>query len=370
MVMASSDLNQRNPSFINGILIGLALAIGTWGLEAIRLAGVPVPLQYPSLILGGLILIGLCGLAGWLTGRFTKTWAVILIWLTTAVVATFIISFQPYYGRTLAIWLADRRFWGLPIYPYTFGFSVAQLFAGFFIILLLGVMALLQNYRLEGIGSELGRNGRLSARAWLLLLIPLPLVMVAGLVTQNMVGDPTAKSIEVVHRAIQRGRTYEGDLFELGLREGISYGAIRGVREQMSANYNLKVAAIDPALSMTTITAHFDNNAWIDCQVLNNQLSYCYDAAPPYTTGLSNLIVGPDDAEPCGDCSAVVPQNWQNWLYKRKDLFNGPPQVTQLAQWGSYILMRAESNSGDFAVHCWFEGTRPANLTHCEEAEK
>ena len=366
--MASSGVSNRKPSLINGWLIGLALSVGAWGLEAIQLTDAPVPLQYPSLLIGGLVLTGLGGLAGWLTSRFQKAWPVVFVWLATAVLATAIIIFQPYYGRTLTIWLADRRFWGLPIYPFTFGLSIVQLFvAGFFIILLLGFLALLQNYRLEEIGSEMGENGRLSARAWMLLLIPLPFVLVAGLVTQNMLSNSTATAVEVVHRAIQRGRTYEGDLFELGLREGISYGAIRGVREQMSANYTLKIASIDPDMAMTNIVAHFDNGAWINCQVINNQLSYCYDAAPPYTIGLSNLIVGEDKAETCQDCSVIAPKNWQSWLYSRKEAFGDPPQITHLAQWGSYILMRAESKSGDFAAECWFEGTPSPMLTRCAE---
>ncbi len=367
--MAASGVGNQKICLINGLLIGLALALGTWGLEAVRLADVPVPLQYPSLLVGGLFFTGLGGLAGWLTGRFQKTWAVVFIWLATAVLATLIILYQPYYGRTLTIWLADRRFWGLPIYPYTFGFSIAQIFAGFFIILLLGIMALLQNYRLEEIGNEVGENGRLSSRAWLLLLYPLPLVMGVGWVTGGMVDDPSAGAVQVVHRAIQRGRTYEGDLFELGLREGIAYGAIRGVREQMSANYTLKVVSIDLDISTTIIGAHFDNGAWIDCRVINDQLSYCYDAAPPYTIGLRNLIVGDDNAEPCSDCSVVVSKQWQSWLYARKEAFNTAPQVTHEAQWGNYILMRAESESGDFAVECWFEGAPSTMLTHCEEVK-
>ncbi len=368
--MASSSLKERKLSLINGLLIGLALALGTWGTEAIRLANTPVPLQYPSLIAGGLFLIGLGGLAGWVTGWFRKTWGAALVWLITAVFITLIISYQPYYGRTLAIWFADLRFWGLSIYPYAPDFSIAQLFAGFFIILLLGMMALLQNYRLEGISSERKANGRLSTRAWMLLLIPLPLVMLAGWVTRDMVGDPTSTAVQVVHRAIQRGRTYEGDLFELGLREGIDYSAIRGVRDQMSATYTLKVADINPALSTINIVAHFDNGAWVNCRVINNHLSYCYDAAPPYTTGLKNIIVGDDKAEPCPDCDLVAPKNWQTWLYTRKNAFGDSPEVTRLAQWGSYVLMEVQSETGDFTAECWFEGISPITLTRCAETNR
>ena len=109
-----SQRAYRRASVWNGVLIGLALALGVWGVEAVRLAQAPVPLQYPSLILGSCILIGLAGFTGWLTGRWENTGWALLAWLVTAVLAAFLIAYQPTFGRTLTVWLADRRFWGLP----------------------------------------------------------------------------------------------------------------------------------------------------------------------------------------------------------------------------------------------------------------
>ena len=365
--MASSRIGNQKPSLINGLLIGLAIALGAWGLKAFQLAELPVLLKYPSLILSGVLMIGLGGLAGWITGRFEKTWGIILVWVATAVLATLIIIYQPYYGRTVVVWLADSRFWGLPIYPYLEAFTVAQLFVGFFIILLLGLLALLQNYRLEEISSETNSNGRLTARAWVLLLAPLLFVIGTGWLTQDFVGDSSTIAVQVVDKAIQRGRTYEGDLFELGLREGIAYGAIRGVREQMSANYALKVANIDPALSTIVVAAHFDNGAWINCRVINYQLSYCYDAALPYTVSLNTTISGAVQDDSCPNCDVIISKEWQSWLNARKESFGESPQISRLEQWGGYVLMRIEAQSGNASAECWFEGINTKQLTHCEE---
>ncbi|MCP4426378.1 MAG: hypothetical protein GY803_17945 [Chloroflexi bacterium] len=56
-------------------------------------------------------------------------------------------------------------------------------------------------------------------------------------------------------------------------------------------------------------------------------------------------------------------------MYTRKEAFSDSPQVARLAQWGSYVLMGIESESGDFAAECWVENINKPMLTHCEEAK-
>lgn len=355
----------RKLGLLNGSFIGLALALGLWGWEAIVLAKVPVPLQYPSLILAALVLIVLYGLTGWLTGHLEKTGVVLLIWLITAVLSSFIIAYQPTSGRTLTIWLADRRFWGLPVYPFTIDSLAAPVLAGFFLILVLVFLAVLQNYRLEAVSREVTDNGRLQFRAWLLLVLPLPILIGVGVITRDIVGDPSAQAVQLVHKAIQRGRTYEGDLFALGLREGLNYAAIQGVHQQMSAQYTLGIGGLDTAAATTYVSAHFDNGAWINCRIINEYLSYCYDAAPPYTVGLTSLITGEEPPESCLACLPRVSEKWRTWLAEKGGHFHDPPQIHRLAQWGGYVLMRAET--ADYALECWFSGISPVQLDRCEK---
>ena len=95
----------------NGLLIGLALALGTWALHVVSLTPTHVRLLYPPLILGGLALLALGGLAGWLAAWSASTLAGGLIWTGVAVLMSIVISHVPYDGHNLTVWLADRRFW-------------------------------------------------------------------------------------------------------------------------------------------------------------------------------------------------------------------------------------------------------------------
>ena len=247
---------------------------------------------------------------------------------------------------------------------------MALVFAGFLIYLLVTFLAILQDTRLEGIRSALSNKNRLSGGAAIRLLLPLPFVVLAGFVTRDFIesADP-AGVMPLIHEAIQTGRTYQGDLFELSRERGLNYSAINGVRHQMSANYKLSLGEVDDGMSTTFVVAHFDNGAWINCRVLNDQLNFCYDASLPYVVGLSSLITGDPLGDDCRGCLPNVNDEIAGWLRQQGGQFNGPPQITRLSQRGSHVLMRAESPDGAAAVECWFEGNTRVQLVDCVGAE-
>jgi hypothetical protein len=355
----------RRIGLANGLIIGLALAAGIWAPEAAKLADLPMPLQFPSLFLGGGLLLFVCGFTGWLSSRLDKTVLTVLLWLAASILCALIIGYQPFYGRSLVVWLADLRFWGRLVYPFVGDASpLVMIVAGIFTILALVFLAVLQGYRLESVQREFG--GRwLVARPWIMLLLPALLVAVSGMATGNIVGDPSIEAARIVDRAIQVGRTYEGDLFQLGLEDGLNYAAIEGVRQQMGDSYSLIIGDIDPVIATTFVVAHFDNSAWINCRVVNEQLSFCYDAAPPYTTGLASLLTGQEVPEDCRGCLPRVNDEWRSWFETQHEQFSETPSLTRVAQWGKYVLMRADAADGDHTVECWFEGISPVRLTQC-----
>jgi len=268
------------------------------------------------------------------------------------------------------VWLADRRSWGLSIYPFSPAAQARMVMAGFFVVLLLTILGLVQGYRLEGIGSETDADGRMSGRAWFLLLLPLPMVLGVGLVANNLVNSPQRTALQLVHEAIRTGRTYPGDLFELSLERGINYNAISGVRDLMSENYSLLIGEVELGATNTIfVVAHFDNGAWINCRVVAGQLSHCYDASPPYQQGFSPLLTIGELPEDCQECTIKVNDEQRAWLLARSGNFAASPHLTRLAQWGSYVLMRAESPDSDYAVECLFSGISPVKLERCREAK-
>jgi len=353
----------------NGLLIGLALALGAWAPDAILLSTSRVRLLYPGFFLGCLALLLLGGLGGWLAAWPGNAFAGGLIWLLVAGLMTLVIGHLPYEGCSLTVWLADRRSWGLPIYPFSSPAQTGMVMAGFFIVLLLVILGLLQNYRLEGAGSEVDASGRMSARAWFLLVLPLPLVLGVGLIANTLV-SPLRVAPPLVHEAIRTGRTYPGDLFELSLERGFNYNAISGVRDQMSASYSLSIGSVDLGVADTIfVVAHFDNGAWINCRVVADQLSFCYDASLPYQQGFPALLTTGKTPEDCQQCTIKVSDEQRAWLLARSENFAGSPRLTRLAQWGSYVLMRAESPGSDYAVECLFNGISPVRLERCQEVQ-
>lgn len=350
---------------LNGALIGLALALGAWGLGFFAGGGKLSPLWYSSHLLGMSGVILLAGLAGWLAAVAGRAFVSLTIWTAAALGMTWIIGHQAYEGSTLVAWLLDKRFWGLTVYPYIPAALVRQAMAGFFVVLLFGILGLLQTYRLEGVSNALTATRRLSGYAWFLLLLPLPFVLGAGLIADNLVNQPLRRSITIVDEVFQTGRTYEGDLFQLSLERGVNYNAIAGVRQQLGPDYTLTIGEIDLGAAATVfVVAHFEDGAWINCRVVADQLSFCWDASPPYHRGLPALLSGETVAD-CPECTIVVDDAAQAALAAVQGQFREPPAVRQLAQQGSYVWMRAESPTGDWAVDCLLRGITPVRLVDC-----
>lgn len=358
----------RRLGLVNGLLIGLAVGLGAWGVEALRVTRLPVPLYLPTLFLGLAAMTLLGGLIGWLTARLARPVVTILLWGLAAVAGMYFIGYLPYQGRTLVAWLADTRFWGKPVFPYTLGGSNSGLIlGGFLLILTLGVLGLLQGYRLEKMVAETGRAGVLSGRVWLALLLPLPFVFLVSLVTQSVIANPAATAVELAHQAFTGVQGFEGDYLELGESGGISFAALRGLEGRLEGDYDLTVAEMDPSLSTVIVAANFANGNRVYCRVINDQLIYCYDAARAYEQTLRSLIAGEPLPDPCRDCDPAAPEDWGDWFAARRDQLGAEPSIELETQQGSHALFRISGHSGA-AVECWFAGTSPVRLIECHDA--
>lgn len=361
----------RRLGLINGLLIGLALGLGAWGAEAVLIASLPVPLYLPSLLLGVAGVTALCGLTGWVTSRIELTAVTGILWVLTAVACILIIGYLPFQGRTLVAWLADRRFWGQVIYPNTLGGTNSGLIlGGLLLILVIGILGILQSYRLENIMSTLRGGKSLRPRTWLALLLPLPLVFLASYLTQSMILNPAATALELTDQAITRAQAYEGDdLRELGRIGVINYAALRGLEGRLGGDYTEGIAEANALTSTVVVAVDFEGGRWIYCRVINDQLTFCYDAAPAYINTLQSLITGQPLPDPCRGCDLEAAANWGAWFDERRDHLGSEPVVERLAQQGSQALFRISAGGGEsFTVECWFEGVSPVHLTRCEEA--
>ena len=356
----------RRLGLLNGLLIGLALGLGAWGLEMIRVARLPLPLAVPALLVGVLFTTLLGGLVGWLSARIARTAVTVVLWVVAGVVAMLAIGYAPFLGRSAVVWLTDPRFFGRQVFPSTLGGTTGGLIlGGVLIFLVLGALGLLQNHRLEGQVQEM-RNGWLpSGRAWLALLLPLPLVFLVAMATNSVISNPAALAAQVTHGAILRAQTIEGDLRDVPNVANTGLLSLRPVQDRLDGPFTLSIADVDATTSTVVISATFDNGAWINCRVINDQLTFCYDAAPPLTDGLVSLVTGRPLPEGCPGCTLNATDEAAAWLAERRAAFGPQPTTERLAQWGNTTLMRVTGDA--ITAQCWIEGVTPAVLTACEE---
>lgn len=363
-------MTAQRLGLLNGALIGLALALGAWGPSLAALLRLPVVLLLPSMLLGALALIGLGGLAGWLAAAWGTALGGGLVWLAASLGMIWLLGHQPHEGQSLLAGLLDPRFRGLAIYSFTPAAQVRLIMAGFFILLLLFVLGLLQQYRLEGVGREV-IDGRLAAGGWLLLLLPLPLVFATGLAADALLLRPYRQAPAMVQEVIQTGRSYPGDLFQLSLASGVNYSAIAGLRDdgRMDGDYTLGVAEADlTAAQAVMVTAYFANGTWLNCRVIVDpaieQVTSCFDAGPPYRQGLAWLLAG-NPPEACQGCVLRIGDQQRQWLAEVGRRWQGQSVVTREAQWGAHVLMRAAAPGNDEAVLCLFSGLSPIMVERC-----
>jgi|SRR5579859_2775762 len=362
--MPEPNAIQQRLGALSGGLIGLALAAGIWGPDMLGLRQAHIPFYYPLVLMGVAGVLVVCALAGWLAAHSIHQLLSMLIWLAAASLAMLVAGHLPFEGRTLLAWLADRRFWGLPIYAFDETAQARLVIASFFPVLLMIALSLVQNYRLESIQSALNAQ-RLSARAWLLLLLPMPVVIGAGLAADDIVNSPLRGPLVQVAQVIEVGRRYTGDLDALSQKSGVHYSAIVAVRDKLSGAYRLMLGDIDLGNDQTVVVvADFDSGVWLNCVVSLDRVSVCRDAQAPYTQGLQILLAGQDIGQ-CQDCQMQVSADWQAWL-REQGRFTGRPQITRLAQEGSYVLMRAANPGSGYGLECLFHGNQRLSLVWCQ----
>ena len=354
---AHGRASYRRLGLICGAVIGLGLALGAWAPDFLARLDVPMQDNLPGIALGVLALVLLCALAGRLSAHVDRAAIDVLVWLAAGAVSYLVIARTPYEVRAWLIGLLDGRFAGLPIYPYD-GFGHGR--AAFFVVLFFFLLGITHAIRCEALRGSRGPRDRPTIQTGFLLAFHLAAALGVGLMADGAVNAPLRTAPQLVNEAIRTGRTYEGDLFELSREGSLNYNAISGVRDQMSERYMLQVGESDLVESLTVIVvAHFDNGAWINCRVLADQLSFCYDASPPYREGFRAFLTG-ESVAGCRGCALRV---GEGVTLPPGDL-GGPLRITRQAQWGSTVLMRAESPSGD-AVECLLHGISPVTVERC-----
>ena len=250
----------------------------------------------------------------------------------------------PPIGQNWTVWLADSRFADLPITQTpTHLFWWSYLIAGFLMVALLPLMAILQNMNLTSAHQELVYGRRLNLRASLSLLLPALLAGFVGALFPDLTTSAPRNALVITEQAIERVRSFDGDLFQLSLDTGFNYNALNSVSDQLDGPYTLLVNEVDEAWSSAVITAYFESGAWVNCRVNITQqratyFSFCFDASIPFTAGMNHLMYDNVPTDSCRRCKVNADPTWQSWLQARANQFAHEPVWQRVAQHGQFHL--------------------------------
>lgn len=373
--------SYRRLSLLNGLLIGLAIALGFWTLKLYNIFQLPVAAEtyLSGALVSSFLIIALCMMISWVSGRLNKTWLTIILWLIAGGVFPIILGYIPAYSQNLSVWLAGPLFAGLYVYAIPSGNEWwSFVIAGLALIFILFVLAVLQAIRLERAFNLLKPGGKLSAGASFSLLIPALFAALGAYMMPDHLSSAPREALAITHQAIQTVQDFEGDageLFELTRETGYNYIALNGVRDLLEGQYSLMVGEVDPDGFRVVITAHFDTGGWVNCNVNTfagraTYLSFCADASRPFAEGFASLITGEPVPENCPNCLPEANKEWVSWLQARATQFQGNPQFQRLIQQGSYVWMRATSPDNMYAVDCLFSGIDDTQLQNCIEVSE
>ncbi|MEZ4594063.1 MAG: hypothetical protein R3D55_23420 [Chloroflexota bacterium] len=360
---------------VQGLLIGLAIALGFWLPKLVVWGSLPVWFPYGGVIVSSIAVLLLGGVTGWLTSYISRPLLVVPVWLGTAVLICLSLGILPPIGQNWAVWLADDRFASLPVVQspdHLFWWSF--LIAGFLLLALLPLMAILQNSNLVRAHEELVNGRRLNSRAAFSLLLPALFAGLLGAFFPDLTTSAPREALVITDQAIQRVRNFDGELFQLSLDTGFNYNALDGVRDQLDGPYTLLVNEVVDEWSSAMVTAHFESGAWVNCRVNITQqhatyFSFCFDASIPFTDGMNHLLYNNVPEESCRRCEVSADATWRSWLQERASLFDSPPVWARVAQYGRFVIIEAPTNQNS-NISCQLEGSEVITLMACEEVQR
>ncbi|WP_420641157.1 hypothetical protein [Candidatus Leptofilum sp.] len=364
----------RRLGLVQGLLIGLAIAIGFWLPKMMVMSRLPVWFPYGGAIVSGLAVLLLGGITGWLASYLRQPLLAMLVWLGAAVLICVSLGMLPPIGQNWTVWLADDRFSGLPVVQSpTHLFWWSYVIAGFLLLVVLPFLAIVQNTNLVQAHQELVHGRRLNKQVAFRLLLPALLAGFIGALFPDLTTSAPREALQVTDQAIQRVREYDGDLFQLSLDTDFNYSALDSVADQLDGPYTLLVNEVDEAWSNAVITAHFESGAWVNCRVIISQeratyFSFCFDAGIPFSDGMNRLMLGNVLDDDCRRCGVTADATWQNWLQERATLFEESPVWERVAQHGRFVIIQAVTDQNS-QITCQLEGSEMVQLVSCEVAE-
>jgi hypothetical protein len=349
----------RRDGLFFGLLSGLAFALAAWGWDAVALSRISSYLPWFKLVVGGLLVVIVAGLVGWLVAVLDHGLAGLIAWGLTGAALGWLAGRLPFQGMSLAGGLLDPRFRGVEIYPL---FPILQGRSNVTAVLIAALAALAGVFQLVALDQAQGSHSRLGYVLALAMCSPL-MIMAGGLadtINNRPLREPQVNMVELIRFAVQMGE----EPFDHQLALEMHMGSLNAIRSLMGEPRLVMLGDYD-SMSMVSVDVEIEfDGGWARCTVLNGTPSYCRPTDPIYQEAFVCLLQ--DDQPSADDCTFEITDEARQWLAARRDRLGSSPETEVVGRLGASVLVDVVGRDG-VVIQCRFEGAQPVVLVSCDQ---
>jgi hypothetical protein len=350
----------RHEKHINGILFGLvaglALSIGLWGLDAYMLAKAHAEWSWLKFLIGTPFVMLAGAAAGWLTARFDNGLIGAIIWLLTSLGVVWFASHVPFQGLSLVIGYLKPEFAGLDIYPFV---ESARARMSFLYIVVGILMAIGGGFEMIFVDAATRASGWF-ARLFSLLTCAVIFIPV-GLAVDNLINASLRDGLVGVNDVIQFGLKAETTPVSIQEKRAMGLSSIAPFGDLIHKPYHLYLGNYDPeSLSESSVYIDFDGE-WGICSTVGNQTLFCQLSRDRYVQKFA-CLVATDFKSSCDVRS--TPEQMADSKAMFDQLSAPPASFGVLSQGGTAILLVAETDRKQ-QLQCVFREDGEVHLDAC-----
>ncbi len=265
---------KRRYGLFYGIVMGLAFATATWGLDAYLLSQADAFQPWLKLIVGGLICALVGGLAGWLVMRLENAFFSLVIWLAAASVFAWMTVALPLQIIPRLLGLLDPALSSMLSYVYhedlAARFGVAYVWVGIFV----SIGGLLELPMGEPAAFSTSIMGKIAPA-----LVCIALMYISGLIVDGLNNEPLRSALIAMDTTIQFAAAHQGQVIDPVVSREMHLTSLNTVQDLVARPRQLVVGEFDSSLEQVHVLIRFGAK-WVDCLVISRQPTNCELVSP------------------------------------------------------------------------------------------
>ena len=273
-----SDLTPARPDILRskriygmwfGVALGLSFSIFSWGVDAYLLSKVHGLYPWLKFLVSALACMIIGGLTGWLSAKLDKPILSTLLWVIAASVFAWLTISIPVQITPRIFSFIEPDIKGLLHYTFYEEFLSRFGLAYVWIAIFVSLAGLLQIPLSDSAVFSTSVLGKLSP-----MLVSLVLMGICGTIVDGLNNELLRSPIFSVDSTIQFSIDHRGKEIDLLESRRMHLAALRTVQDLITPERKYMVSGYDEFLENIYILVKFEK-AWVECQVINNQLSLC-----------------------------------------------------------------------------------------------